>query len=177
MPLHLEPLDVSVELKDYKSVLVVSCPVCPPVSLATDKGSPFMEFFKSGIKTPAFEDHIRGIRDSLEQRGVRSGVFTSYIPCAATCLWTKGPRNRLLKRAKDYEAALVLGCESARYTVEETLKNTDCEVVLAMQLVGITNASLTFGFPLTVHLANHARVNADERCEGATRTRKHRARG
>lgn len=162
MPLHLEPLDVSVELESYKSVLIVSCPVCPPVSLATDKGSPFIEFFKHGIKTDAYEGHIDEIRESLEQRGVRTGVFTSYVPCAATCLWTKGQRNRLLKRAKNFNAALVMGCESARYTVEETLKNTDCDVVLAMQLVGITNASLKFEFPLTVKLENLARVSANE---------------
>ncbi len=77
------------------------------------------------------------------------------------CLWTKGQRNRLLKRAKDYDTALVMGCESARHTVEETLKNIDCRVVLGMQLVGITNATLKFQFPLSVKLENLARVNAN----------------
>lgn len=162
MPLHLEPLDVSVELEKYKSILIVSCPVCPPVSLATNRNSPFKEFFKHGIKTGAYEDHLNEVRDSLEQRGTKTGLFTSYMPCAAMCLWTTGQRNRLLKRAQNYDAALVMGCESARYTVEEALKDTACEVVLAMQLVGITNASLKFQFPLTVKLENLARVNANE---------------
>jgi hypothetical protein len=170
MPLHLEPLDVSAELAGYESVLIVSCPVCPPVSLATDKDSPFIEFFKHGIKTGAYEDHLHEIRESLEQSGVKTGVFTSYVPCAATCLWTKGQRNRLLKRAKDYDATLVMGCESARYTVEETLESTDCEVVLAMQLVGITNASLKFQFPFKVKLENSARVSANERVEDLSST-------
>lgn len=170
MPLHLEPLDVSHALESYKSVLIVSCPICPPVSLATDKNSPFIEFFKHGIKTGAYEDYLRKIRESLAQHGVESGVFTSYMPCAATCLWTKGQRNRLLKRARNYDAALVMGCESARYTVEETLKDTACKVVLAMQLVGITNASLKFQFPLTVKLENLARVSANERVEEISST-------
>lgn len=165
MPLHLQPLDFSVELENHKSVLIVSCPVCPPVSLATDKDSPLIEFFKHGIKTGAYEDYLHEIRESLEQRGVKTDVFTSYVPCAATCLWTRGQRNRLLKHAKDYDAALVMGCESARHTVEQTLKSTACEVLLAMQLVGITNASLKFQFPLTVKLENLARVNANERVE------------
>jgi hypothetical protein len=73
MPLHLEPLDVSVDLQNYKSVLIVTCPICPPVSLATDKDSPFIEFFKSGIKTRAYEDFIQSIREPLEQRGVQTG--------------------------------------------------------------------------------------------------------
>lgn len=163
MPLHLEPTDVSAELDGFKSVLIVSCPVCPPVSLATDKDSPLIEFFKHGIKTVAYEDHLREIRQSLGRRGIRTGIFTSYLPCPATCLWTEGQRNRLLKQAKDYEAALVMGCESARCTVADTLRSTDCAVVLGMQLVGITNANLKFKFPFTVKLENLARVNANER--------------
>jgi len=162
MPLHLKPLDMSSELEGYDSVLIVSCPICPPVSLATDKGSPLIELFKSGIKTRAYEDHIRDIRETLEQRGVKTSVFTSYVPTTAMCLWTTGQRNRLLKRAKGYQAAVVMGCESARVTVEEALKDTDCAVLLAMQLVGITNAKLKFEFPFTIKLEDLARVDANE---------------
>lgn len=162
MPLHLQSLDLSEKLHDYSAVLIVSCPVCPPVSLATDEDSPFIEFFKHGIKTPAYEHHLGEIREALEEDGIRTGVFTSYLPCAATCLWTSRQRKRLLKRAKQYDAAIVMGCESARHTVEDTLKDTGCDVILGMQLVGITNAILKFELPLTVRLENLARVNANE---------------
>ncbi|MBT8099811.1 MAG: hypothetical protein KJO82_08675 [Gammaproteobacteria bacterium] len=165
MPLHLDTVDVSAELKNVDSVLIVSCPVCPPVSLATETDSPFIEFFRHGIKTGAYEDHVHDIRESLEQLGATTGVFTSYAPCPATCLWTKGQRNRLLKRARDYEAALVMGCESARQTVADTLEGTDCRVVPGMQLTGITNAILKFGFPLTVKLEDPVRVSAQEQRE------------
>lgn len=168
MPLHLEPLDVTAQLENLASVLIVSCPICPPVSLATDRDSPFIEFFKSGIKTRAYEDYLQEARGSLEKRGVKTGVFTSYLPCPATCLWTRAQRNRLLRRAADYEAALVMGCESARYTVAETLKDADCKVVLGMRLVGITNATLKFRFPMTVKLESLARVNANEQVTGAS---------
>ena len=163
MPLHLEPLDLSDKLQDYKSVLIVWCPVCPPVSLAGDKHTPFMEFFKHGIKTPALEEHLGEMRESLEQNGTKTGVFTSYLPCPATCLWTSGQRRRLRKRASEYDAALVMGCESARYTVANTLEKAGCDVILAMQLVGITNANLKFEFPLTVRLDDLHRVGANER--------------
>lgn len=162
MPLHLETLDVFNELEYFKSVLIVSCPVCPPVSLATENNSPLIEFFKSGIKTRAYEDCIQKGREALERCGIQTGVFTTYAPCPAMCLWTKGQRNRLLKRARNYDAALVMGCESARYTVERALKSTDCQVVLGMQLTGITNASVDFHFPLTITLENLARVKANE---------------
>ena len=163
MPLHLEPLDLYDELQHYSSVLIVSCPVCPPVSLASDRQMPFMEFFKRGIKTPAYENFLGEVREQLEQGGVKTGVFTSYLPCPATCLWTAGQRNRLLKQAGEFDVALVMGCESARHTVEETLKDTNCDAVLAMQLVGVTNANLKFEFPLTIRLDNQARVHANER--------------
>lgn len=163
MPLHLETVDFSDRLQGYESVLIVSCPVCPPVSVASDNDSPFIEFFKHGIKTPAYENYLAELRGSLESDGVRTGTFTSYMPCAAACLWTSGQRNRLLKRAKGYDAALVMGCESALQTVQDTLGDTDCDVILAMELVGITNAKLKFEFPLTVRLDGLARVNANER--------------
>ena len=162
MPLHLKPLDLSYELDGYESVLIVSCPVCPPASLASDARAPLMEVFKHGIKTPAYEHYIGKLREVLENAGVKTGVFTSYVPCAATCLWTAGQRRRLLKRARSYAAVLVMGCESARQTVEDTLQDTDCDVMLAMRLVGITNATLKFEFPLTVKLDKLARVSANE---------------
>ena len=163
MPLHLEPIDVSRDLAGCKSVLIVSCPVCPPVSLVTDRHSPLIEFFKHGVKTPAYEAFIDDVRESLEKDGIKTGVFTSRLPCAATCLWTKGQRNRLRKRARDYDAALVMGCESARVTVEETLEDTECRTVLGMELVGITNATLKFELPFTVRLESLSRVSANER--------------
>lgn len=48
MPLHLELVDVSAELESVSSVLIVSCPVCPPVSLAIQKRSPLFELFENG---------------------------------------------------------------------------------------------------------------------------------
>ena len=163
MPLHLESLDLSDRLKNYKSVLLVSCPVCPPASLASDDDSPLIEFFRHGIKTPAYEKHLDEIRKSMEDKGLRTGVFTSYLPCPTTCMWTAGQRNRLRKRAMDYEAALVMGCESAQSTVEETLEGTNCDAILGMQLVGITNARLKFEFPLNIKLDSPVRVHAHER--------------
>lgn len=161
MPLHLKALDVSAELEGSRSVLIVSCPVCPPVSLAVQKGTPLIEFFKRGIKTGAFEDYIKEIRDPLEKHGVRTGVFSMYTPLPTMCLWTEGQRRRLLKRAKDYEAVLVLGCDTARYTVEQTLENTGCRVIQAMRTIGLTNATVKFQLPMTVSLHDIARVDGE----------------
>jgi hypothetical protein len=51
MPIHLEPRDVSADLENFNSVLIVSCLVCAPMSVAMQQKSPFIEFFKRGLKT------------------------------------------------------------------------------------------------------------------------------
>ena len=68
----------------------------------------------------------------------------------------------MLKRAKDYEAVLVLGCCSATQTAEETLEGSDCQVIQAMRATGIANASMKFRFPLTVGLEHAVHLDADE---------------
>lgn len=167
MPIHLEPIDVSAELQDVSSVLIVACPICPPMSLAMQKASPLIEFFKRGIKTGAFEDFIREIRVPLERRGVRTGVFTTYLPCPTMCLWTKGQRRRFLKRAKDYEAVLVLGCDSSARTAEATIEGLDVRVFQAMQAAGIANATLRYRFPMTLDLQHPTYVTGDRAITGA----------
>ena len=152
MPVHLEPLDISSELEDFHSVLIVSCPVCPPMCVAMQQNSPFIEFFKHGFKTQAFENYIQSIRKPLEQRGVRTGAYSIHMPTPMMCIWTKWQRSRLLKHAKDYEAVVVLGCDSAVYTAREVLKNTDCQVIPGMEMIGTTNATLKFRLPLMVEL-------------------------
>jgi hypothetical protein len=123
--------------------------------LAMQQDSPFIELFRRGLKTGAFEDYIQSIRKPLEQRGVRTGAYAIHIPTPMMCLWTEWQRSRLLKRAKDYEAVLVLGCDSATYTAQETLKDTDCHVIQGMDMIGTTNATLKVRFPLTFNLDMH----------------------
>lgn len=74
------------------------------------------------------------------------------------CLWTQGQRSRLFKRAKEYDAVVVLGCVTARYTVQQALKETDCKVIPAMQMTGLTNATVKFRFPMTVDVENKSLI-------------------
>jgi len=162
MPINLEPQDVSADLADVNSALIVYCPVCPQVSLAMQTDSPWIDLLKSGLKTGALEDHIKDIRHALEQRGARTDVFTLRLPLPTMCLWTKGQRSRLLARAKHYEAVVVLGCDSARFTAQQTLRNTSCRVVQAMKMIGITNATVQYRFPMTLELQAKTRVQFNE---------------
>jgi len=155
MPVFLEPRDVTEELEGFSSVLIVSCPVCPPMSLAMREKQPFIEFFKHGLKTKVFEDYIAAIRAPLEARGVRTDVFSMRLPSPLMCLWTEGQHRRLRERAKGYEAVLVLGCNSATYSAQDALKGTGCQVIQAMRMKAMANATLKVRPPLTVDLEIH----------------------
>ena len=150
MPVNLTPRDVSSDLEGFNSVLIASCPVCPPMCLAMQKKRPFIEFFKHGTKTAAFEEYIQSIRDSLTQRGVRTDVFSIHAPTPMMCLWTKRQRARLRKRAEDHEAVLILACDSGTESAKDALKDMDCQVIQSLDMNGVINATTSIHFPLTV---------------------------
>ncbi len=150
MPVNVIPKDISSDLAGFNSVLIASCPVCPPMCLAMQKEEPFIEFFKHGINTPAFEDYIQSIRDTLEQRGVRTGVFSIHVPTPMMCLWTERQRERLKKRAEDYDAVVILACDSGTESAKDALKDMDCQVMQSMDMEGVINAKTSIRFPLTV---------------------------
>lgn len=155
MPVYLDPRDVTADLDGFSSVLIVSCPVCPPMCLSMQKRKPFKEILKRGLKTEAFEDYINELKKPLEQRGVRTGVYTIHLPVPMMCLWTKRQHSRLVKCAKNYEAVLVLGCDSATFTATEALKDSGCQVIQAMRMTGIANATVKFRLPMTIDLDMH----------------------
>ena len=155
MPVYLEPMDVTSELETIGSVLIVSCMMCPPMSLAMQKKKPLIELFKYGFKSKPYDDYVASIREPLEKRGVRTGVYAKVAPWPFICLWTEGQRKRLRKRAMEYEAVLVLGCNSALSTVEDVLKDTDCKVIPGMRMKGIVNATTKVRLPFKVDLIMH----------------------
>jgi hypothetical protein len=55
-----------------------------------------------------------------------------------------------------------MGCDSARYTAQQTLRSTGCRVVQAMKMIGITNATVQYQFPMTLALQEKTRVQFNE---------------
>ena len=64
------------------------------------------------------------------------------------------------RRARGYEAVVVLGCESAKVSVERALEGMKCRVVVAMELTGLTNAVAKFQLPGTINLARKELVES-----------------
>ena len=152
MPLLLEPADVFDKIGEARSVLIASCPICPAFSLAMRAATPLFSLDKGGPRLIALKDHEASLREALNARGVRTDTLTLYTPIPMMCLWTKGQRSRFARRARAFDMVLVLGCESATHTVKQALEGTRCRVVQAMQLIGITNATVGYETPLKLVL-------------------------
>ena len=91
-------------------------------------------------------DPGRGIR-------IRTGVFKSrLIHQFVLCMWTSGRRKKLLKRAKDYEGIIVLGCEAAVQTVRDSLRSTTCTVVPGLESEGVMSIQPSFHLPCNLSL-------------------------
>ena len=151
MPLHLEDRDVLAEAEGLGSVLIVPCCMCPAVTAAVDEGEPFLRLFRHGLKSAPFERRIDRLRSRLDERGVRTGVFGSPLPHQwFLCMCPAGRREKLRRRAAGFDAAVVLGCETAVETVRESVGPTGCRVIEGMTATGYMNAKLRVRLPCDV---------------------------
>jgi hypothetical protein len=151
MPIHLNDLDVVSKVAGLSSALIVPCNMCPAVTVAVREKKPFMQFFRSFLKSAPFEQYIGVLQSRLRERGVNSKVFKSNLYHQwFLCMWTSGQRKKLQKFAKEYDAVIVLGCDSATETVRDSVKSSDCRVVEGMKVAGIMNAKLRFHLPFNV---------------------------
>ena len=162
MPLHFDDLDVVSEVAGLSSALIVPCYMCPAVTVAVREKKPFIQLFRNFLKSAPFEQYLRTLQSRLKENGVNSKVFKS-IPSHQwfMCMWTSGRRKKLQKCAEQYDAVIVLGCESATETVRDVVKN--CKVIEGMKKAGIMNAQIRFHLPGNVSFENCKTVLISQR--------------
>jgi hypothetical protein len=151
MPIHLDELDVVSEVEGLDSALIVACNMCAGASLAMKENKPFLQFFRSLLKSPPLERYVRRLRLQLSEKGVKTKWFRGgIIQQFFLCLWTSRQRNKLRKIAQKNEAVIVLGCDSAIKTVCDSIKGTDCNVIKGMEVAGILNTKPKFHLPCNI---------------------------
>lgn len=157
MPVFLKEIDDFKELEQFKSVLIVPCRFCPAASFAVVKREPYFEFLRKFLKTASYEKYINTMKRKLEKEGVKADLFKSHLPHQfVICMWTSLRRKKLLKRAKRYDALVLLGCESAAQTVYDSVKSTSCKVFQGMRSEGIMSIKPQFHFPCNISLRLHS---------------------
>jgi hypothetical protein len=147
MPIHFEDRDVTSETAGLRSALIVPCNLCPAVTVATRENRPFMRFFRSPVKSAPFEEYLETLQSRLSEEGVSTKVFRSSLYHQwFMCMWTSRRRKKLEKQAKNYDAVIVLGCDSATETVRGAVP-PEVKVIEGMKTAGIMNGRMSFRLP------------------------------
>ncbi|MEJ2471518.1 MAG: hypothetical protein P8Y96_10410 [Desulfuromonadales bacterium] len=151
MPIHLNDLDVAKETEGLRSALIIPCYMCPAVTVATREKKPFIQFMSNFLKSPPFEKYIKGLQSVLSDKGIETKVFESrFIHHWFLCMWPSGRRRKLMGLLDNYDAAIVLGCDSATETVRELVEVNGCKVIQGMEVDGFMNAKMTFSLPCNI---------------------------
>lgn len=126
--------------------------MCAGASLAMKENEPFFSsFLKAGLNPLPLERYIGRLRSELSHKGIRSAKFQGgVIQQFFLCLWTSRQRTKLKENARQYDAVIVLGCESTVETVHETLQAMNCKVIKGMEVEGIMNTKTRFHWPFDI---------------------------
>ena len=152
MPTYLKEVEVVPEVAKFQSALIVLCRFCPAASLAIRNDKPYIEFFRRLLKTEPYEELIDKMQSRLKKEGLKTGVFKGNLLNYLMCMWTSGRRKKLLKRASQFEAVVVMGCENAYESVQDILKSTDCQVFHGMESEGLMNVIPKVHLPFNISL-------------------------
>jgi len=121
--------------------------------MAVRSNEPYIEFPRRLLKTAAYERLINTMKDGLARRGIRTDIFKSgWLHQFVLCMWSSRRRGKLLERARDHDAVIVMGCEAAVQTVRNVLESTSCRVIQGMKSVGIMSIQPRLSMPCTISL-------------------------
>ena len=94
MPIHFSDTDVVSEVAGVTSALIVPCNMCPAVTVAVRENKPFMQLFRSFLKSAPFEQYMKALQSRLIENGVNAKVFKSILYHQwFLCMWTSGKRK------------------------------------------------------------------------------------
>ena len=144
--------DIS-KFTQYKSVLIIPCRFCPAASSSVKNKKPYFEFLSKFLKTDSYERFIESLKSNLERSGIKTSIFRSrIIHQFVLCMWTSKRRKKLLDRAKEYDALIVLGCEAALQTVRDSVKSSSCKVVPGLETEGVMSIRPRLHLPCNLSL-------------------------
>ena len=155
MPIHFVDLDVLSEVSGLSSALIVPCNMCPAATIAIREKKPFLQLFRSFLKSAPFDQYIKSLQSRLKEKGIDTKIFRSdFIHQWFMCMWSSGHRKKLQRYANSYDAVIVLGCDSATQTVRDLVNPTEVKVIEGMKISGIMNAELKFQLPGNISFRN-----------------------
>jgi hypothetical protein len=153
VPFLLKDRNVTSDIAGVDSVLILPCRFCPAASLAVREKKPYLDLFRTFLRTAAYENHIKERKSQLERVGVKARVFDSKLPHHfIVCMWTSRRRQQLRQRGAEYDAVMVLGCDAAVKTAQDCMQSTSCRVISGMEVEGVMNVMPSMQFPGKISL-------------------------
>ncbi len=100
------------------------------------------------------------LQDTLRENGVETKWFKGgIIQQFFLCVWTKKQRIKLNRCARNYDATIVLGCDSAFKTAHDSLIGTSCKVIEGTEVAGVMNTKTRFHFPFNISFEDSSTVS------------------
>ena len=153
MPVYLKEVNEFPELEGIGSALIIPCRFCPAASMAVRRDEPYFEIFRRFLKTASYEELIKSMKSRMEEMGIKTDVFRSnLLHQFVLCMWTMRRRKHLAKRAANYEALVVLGCEAAVDTVHDSVDTEKSKVYMGMRSEGIMSVLPRVNLPANLSL-------------------------
>ena len=153
MPVYLKDVSEFPQLEGIGSALIIPCRFCPAASMAVRRNKPYFQFLRRFLKTASYEELITSMKSNLEEMNIKTDVFRSrWLHQFVLCMWTKRRRKHLAKRAANYEALVVLGCEAAVDTVHDSVDTERSKVYMGMRSEGIMSIMPRVSLPANLSL-------------------------
>jgi hypothetical protein len=139
------PIDSSMYLSE--SVLFVICEVCPKMCMSVKQNRPYVSLSRLFGKKDFFDEYIAGLQKNFADQEVQTGVFRNQKLNSMMCLWPQKQRDMLSEYSKKFQAIAVIGCQSAVFTVKDSMKSRDIKIYPMMHVEGIANFKSRMEFP------------------------------
>lgn len=123
MPLYMKPAPIDSSMYSHESILFVVCGVCPKMCMSVQQNRPYFSPGRLFGKKDFFDEYIAGLRKKFEDKGLRTDVFKNKKLNSMMCLWPQDQRDMLLKYSKKFQAVAVIGCQSAVFTVKDSIQS------------------------------------------------------
>jgi hypothetical protein len=124
--------------------------------MSVKQSRPYFSISRLFGKKDFFDEHINNIRNSFADQGLRTGIFRNQKLNSMMCLWPQKQRDLLSEYSKKFQAIAVIGCQSAVFTVKDSVKSRNIKIYPMMRAVGIANFKSKLEFPALFRLEKPA---------------------
>ena len=148
MPLYMKPAPIDASIYSHESLLFVVCEVCPKMCMSVQQDRPYFSPGRLFGRKDFFDEYIKELRKKFEDKGLSTDVYKNKKLNSMMCLWPQNQRDMLSKYSKKFQAVAVIGCQSAVFTVKDSMQSQNKKIYPMMQVEGIANFKTKMEFPL-----------------------------